>query len=67
MAELMEARPEIVDKLVKDGKVSIYQPEQEGLIFPDLPTFANAAEQRERGGDRVHRGPLSLRLRFIGV
>ena len=29
------------------GRVSIYQPEQPGLIFPELPVFANVAEERE--------------------
>lgn len=29
-----------------DKRVSIYQPEQEGLIFPELPAFASPAEER---------------------
>lgn len=29
------------------NRVSIYQPEQSGLIFPEIPEFANAAEERE--------------------
>ncbi len=28
-------------------RVSIYQPEQDGLIFPELPTFASFAEERK--------------------
>jgi ribulose-5-phosphate 4-epimerase/fuculose-1-phosphate aldolase len=28
-------------------RVSIYQPEQEGLIFPQIPTFASHAEERK--------------------
>ena len=27
-------------------RVSLYQPEQEGLIFPEVPEFANVAEER---------------------
>ncbi|CAB3766659.1 class II aldolase/adducin family protein [Paraburkholderia solisilvae] len=33
--------------IVKPGKVSIYQPDQEGLIYPELPTFRTAAEHRQ--------------------
>ncbi len=29
------------------NRVSIYQPEQEGLIFPELPSFQTIAEERE--------------------
>ncbi|MET0366571.1 MAG: class II aldolase/adducin family protein, partial [Methylobacterium sp.] len=28
-------------------RTSIYQPEQAGLIFPEMPDFANHAEERE--------------------
>ncbi len=28
-------------------RTSIYQPEQAGLIFPEIPEFANHAEARE--------------------
>jgi len=28
-------------------RISIYQPEQEGLIFPEIPTFNSFAEERE--------------------
>jgi ribulose-5-phosphate 4-epimerase/fuculose-1-phosphate aldolase len=31
----------------KTGRVSIYQPEQDGLIFPEIPEFASAAEERD--------------------
>ncbi len=30
-----------------DNRVSIYQPEQPGLIFPETPTFASLADERE--------------------
>src|SRR5471032_2802007 len=53
MAAVMEARPDASEKLVKDGKVSIYQPEQDGLIFPELPTFASAAAQRQHLKERL--------------
>ena len=29
-----------------NGRTSIYQPEQQGLIFPEIPTFASYAEER---------------------
>ena len=29
-----------------DGRVSVYQPQQEGLIYPEVPTFSNFAEER---------------------
>ncbi|RCW68665.1 class II aldolase/adducin family protein [Pseudorhodoferax soli] len=29
-----------------DGRVSIYQPQQKGLIYPELPTFKNLDDQR---------------------
>jgi ribulose-5-phosphate 4-epimerase/fuculose-1-phosphate aldolase len=32
---------------VKAGKISIYQPDQEGLIFPELPMFKSASEHRQ--------------------
>jgi ribulose-5-phosphate 4-epimerase/fuculose-1-phosphate aldolase len=28
------------------GRISIYQPEQEGLIFPEFPTFKDVGEER---------------------
>ena len=30
-----------------DDRVSIYQPEQKGLIFPEMPRFASPAEERQ--------------------
>jgi ribulose-5-phosphate 4-epimerase/fuculose-1-phosphate aldolase len=54
MAEVIAARPELQPKaLVKEGKVSIYQPEQEGLIFPDLPSFSSHAEHRQHLKERL--------------
>jgi len=35
MTAVTQERPDAPETLVKNGKVSIYQPEQEGLIFPD--------------------------------
>ena len=31
---------------VQREKASIYQPEQSGLAFPEIPTFASAADER---------------------
>ena len=28
-------------------RVSLYQPEQDGLVFPEIPQFADFAEERE--------------------
>lgn len=28
-------------------RISVYQPEQQGLIFPEVPTFASHAEERK--------------------
>lgn len=36
-----------------DGRVSIYQPEQAGLIFPELPIFDNVAQQRQHLKERL--------------
>ena len=41
------------NKLVADDRISIYQPEQAGLIFPGLPTFTNAAQQRQHLKERL--------------
>ncbi|AOK20370.1 MULTISPECIES: class II aldolase/adducin family protein [Burkholderia] len=35
------------------GRVSIYQPEQEGLIFPQLPAFSTHAEHRRHLQERL--------------
>lgn len=53
MSAVMETRRA---PLVKDGRVSIYQPEQQGLVFPQLPTFGNHAEHR-----------LHLKQRLVGA
>lgn len=34
-------------------RVSVYQPEQEGLIFPDLPTFSNVEDERRHRKERL--------------
>jgi ribulose-5-phosphate 4-epimerase/fuculose-1-phosphate aldolase len=34
-------------------RVSVYQPEQEGLKFPDLPTFSNVADERRHRKERL--------------
>ena len=34
-------------------RVSIYQPEQPGRIFPTLPTFASHAEERRHRKERL--------------
>src|SRR3984885_3335190 len=53
MAAVMEARPGATEKLVKDGKVSIYQPDQEGLFFACLPSFSSHAEHRQHLKERL--------------
>ncbi|GAA5235308.1 class II aldolase/adducin family protein [Verticiella sediminum] len=35
------------------GRVSIYQPEQAGLIFPEIPTFNTHAEERQHRKERL--------------
>ena len=35
------------------ANVSIYQPKQEGLIFPQVPTFATHAEERQHRKERL--------------
>ena len=41
------------DSIVKPGKVSIYQPDQEGLIFPELPTFNTVEGHRQHLKERL--------------
>ena len=41
------------ESIVKPGKVSIYQPDQEGLIFPELPTFDSPAAHRQHLKERL--------------
>ncbi|PLZ01510.1 class II aldolase/adducin family protein [Burkholderia sp. WAC0059] len=50
MSEVMEAPAKTIDL---QGRVSIYQPEQKGLIFPELPTFASPAAQRQHLKERL--------------
>lgn len=40
-------------KPVDDNRVSIYQPEQAGLIFPALPVFSNHADERQHRKERL--------------
>lgn len=50
----MAALPDVQnDPIVTDGRISIYQPEQAGLIFPELPTFDNPAQQRRHLKERL--------------
>lgn len=32
--------------LLTDGRVSIYQPEQKGLIYPEVPAFTDISAER---------------------
>lgn len=48
-AILEKSRPEID----LNGRISIYQPEQKGLIYPELPTFSSCAEQRRHLKERL--------------
>lgn len=36
-----------------DGRISIYQPEQPGLIYPELPTFSDPAAERRHLKERL--------------
>lgn len=42
-----------VPKLVDDGRISIYQPEQPGLIYPELPSHSNLAAHRQHLKERL--------------
>ena len=44
------------------GRESIYQPEQEGLIFPQLPQFSSVAEEREHRKQRLVAGCRAFAL-----
>jgi ribulose-5-phosphate 4-epimerase/fuculose-1-phosphate aldolase len=47
---------DVVEKKAKPGRkdrVSIYQPEQEGLEFPELPSFDNPAAERRHLKERL--------------
>jgi ribulose-5-phosphate 4-epimerase/fuculose-1-phosphate aldolase len=39
-------QPKAVLPRLPDGRVSIYQPQQKGLIYPDLPNFENLVDER---------------------
>jgi ribulose-5-phosphate 4-epimerase/fuculose-1-phosphate aldolase len=39
--------------LLRDGRISIYQPEQEGLIYPELPAFESPAAERQYRKERL--------------
>jgi 16S rRNA G527 N7-methylase RsmG len=36
-----------------DKRVSVYQPEQQGLKFPEVPVFATHAEERQHRKERL--------------
>ncbi|TMS56873.1 class II aldolase/adducin family protein [Imbroritus primus] len=42
-----------LEKLTTGDRISIYQPEQAGLIYPELPTFATHAEHRQHLKERL--------------
>jgi ribulose-5-phosphate 4-epimerase/fuculose-1-phosphate aldolase len=42
-----------VPKLVDGDRVSIYQPEQRGLIYPEMPTFTDVAAHRQHLKERL--------------
>src|SRR3546814_6490955 len=50
MSTALETQPGIE---LTDGRVSIYQPEQQGLIFPAVPEFSNYAYQRRHLKERL--------------
>jgi len=35
------------------NRISIYQPEQDGLIFPDIPEFTNVEDERRYRKERL--------------
>jgi ribulose-5-phosphate 4-epimerase/fuculose-1-phosphate aldolase len=46
--------PDTIDPVQpKPGNISIYQPTQPGLIFPEIPTFATHAEERRHRKERL--------------
>src|ERR1700712_825791 len=47
------AERKISAPLLTDGRISIYQPEQKGLIYPEIPTFSSAAAQRRHLKERL--------------
>src|SRR5258708_1285692 len=50
MSEVIEAPTKTIDL---NGRVSIYQPEQAGLIYPELPAFSSHAEHRRHLKERL--------------
>jgi hypothetical protein len=50
MSEVMEAPSKAIDL---KGRTSIYQPEQQGLIFPELPAFGSHAQRRQHQKERL--------------
>ncbi|WP_321924426.1 class II aldolase/adducin family protein [Paraburkholderia guartelaensis] len=52
MSEVMETA-QATKAIDLNGRISIYQPEQKDLIFPELPTFANHAEHRQHLKERL--------------
>lgn len=50
MAAVLEQAQE---KLTTGERISIYQPEQEGLIYPELPSFSTHAEHRQHLKERL--------------
>jgi ribulose-5-phosphate 4-epimerase/fuculose-1-phosphate aldolase len=46
---------EVSASLAKDksANISIYQPKQQGLIFPEIPTFSTYAEERQHRKERL--------------
>lgn len=50
MSAVLEAAPQKVETRERE---SIYQPEQQGLIFPEIPGFSSAAEQRTHLKERL--------------
>ena len=49
MTAVLESTPAVNE----EARVSIYQPEQPGLLFPALPTFTNVADERRHLKERL--------------
>ena len=47
------ADPKPAAPLLDDGRISIYQPEQKGLIYPELPSFDDHAAHRQHLKERL--------------
>ncbi|WP_454727200.1 MULTISPECIES: class II aldolase/adducin family protein [Cupriavidus] len=50
MAAVLDRAPRVFNDL---ERTSIYQPEQQGLIYPSVPTFATPAEERRHRKERL--------------